>query len=578
MSIKSIFVLILLSVFILYGIIDSAIQQFIILPSFLKIEHYEAEKNLERSVSAIKREIRYLDYLCHNWAAWDDTYHFTENLSKEYIESNLGISTYIDNSLNLIYIYNTDRQMIWGKTYDLDLETEIHLAAFSPKGLSERHSLIPHQSNQTLLSELTISGIFITKQGPMIISARPILTSNNEGPIRGTLLIGKFFNQHLITTLVEQTQVNFQIIHHQEESLSNTFKKILNQATTKSFYQAEGLNKNYGFIYTIFPDIDKKVAFLILLKMPQEITQKGLTNIHYTFLFIFISNLLILIITLLVLKQTIYSPLQQTLANHVSLLSNPNSENSHSFSTNYQDNVDLLTQYLDNMLEKIENRTVELEEELEKVNEELTQDIIHRKQIEQELHKTNEELQRLVSLDSLTNIANRRRFDEHFDQEWKRSRREKKPITLIMCDVDFFKLYNDTYGHQLGDKCLRVIAKAISKQIKRPSDLVARYGGEEFAVILPNTKAEGAVKVAEAIRLELEHLKIAHLSSPNKIVTLSLGVSSLPTRPPFSQKILLTLADKALYEAKKRGRNRTVLKTEKELAEMIKARKIAKSK
>jgi diguanylate cyclase (GGDEF)-like protein len=174
-------------------------------------------------------------------------------------------------------------------------------------------------------------------------------------------------------------------------------------------------------------------------------------------------------------------------------------------------------------------------------------------------------------LDGLTKIANRRRFDEHLDQEWRRSKREKRPLALIMCDVDFFKLYNDTYGHQLGDKCLCVIAKTINRHVKRPSDLVARYGGEEFAVILPNTEAKGASLVAETIRLEIQKLKMSHTSSPMKVVTLSVGISSLPAHLLSSQKVIIALADKALYEAKRRGRNRTFLKTEKNLAEVIKS-------
>jgi diguanylate cyclase (GGDEF)-like protein len=567
--------ILLLSIFVLYSITNHVAQQFIIQPNFSKLERYEAEQNLERSISVIKREIRYLDHFCHNWAAWDDTYHFTKNLSEEYIKSNLGLSSYVDNSLNLIYLYDNDGKMIWGKAYDLDLETEIQLSAFPPEGLSDRHPLIPRQSNRTSLAQLTVSGIFMTNQGPMIVSSRPILTSNNEGPIRGILIMGRFLNQHLIATLIEQTQVNFQIFHRQEEFLSDDIEQILNQAIAESFYQLEGLNKNYGFIYTIFPDISHKAAILIRINMPPEITQQALINIRYIFLFLLFSNLVILIISLLIFKQTFFSPLQQAIVKHISLLTNKNTESASFFSMKYEDSVNLLTKYLDDMLEQIESRTIELEMELKKVNTELTQDIIKRREIEEELHHANKKLQRLVTLDGLTRIANRRRFNEHISLEWKRSRRDRTPMALIMCDVDFFKLYNDAYGHQLGDKCLRLIAKLLSQQAKRPSDLVARYGGEEFAIVLPNTTPEGAVKVAEMIRVELQQLKIAHISSPYNIVTLSLGVSGLPARAPFSPKILLMLADKALYEAKKRGRNRTILKTEKELTKMIKAKKVA---
>jgi diguanylate cyclase (GGDEF)-like protein len=132
---------------------------------------------------------------------------------------------------------------------------------------------------------------------------------------------------------------------------------------------------------------------------------------------------------------------------------------------------------------------------------------------------------------------------------------------LIFCDIDYFKLYNDTYGHQAGDDCLRAVADKISANCQRPGDFVARYGGEEFIVILPNTEAEGAVHLAEDIREEIERLKIPHMRSQvSRYITLSLGVSSVFPSADSIPELLVGVADKALYEAKNQGRNRTVLK------------------
>lgn len=168
-----------------------------------------------------------------------------------------------------------------------------------------------------------------------------------------------------------------------------------------------------------------------------------------------------------------------------------------------------------------------------------------------------QQLQQLATLDSLTQIANRRRFDEYLEQEWRRMAREGAPLSLILCDVDFFKNYNDTYGHQAGDNCLQQVVKAISCAVKRPADLVARYGGEEFAVILPNTDTEGAVQIAESIRSQVQALKLVHPSSQvSKYVTLSLGTASIVPSQEFFPDTLITTADQALYQAKKSGRNR----------------------
>ena len=185
--------------------------------------------------------------------------------------------------------------------------------------------------------------------------------------------------------------------------------------------------------------------------------------------------------------------------------------------------------------------------------------MIQRKQAEALLKKANEELERLATFDWLTQIPNRRCFDEYLFQEWRRMAREEKPLSLIFCDVDYFKLYNDHYGHQEGDDCLQRVAQALRRAVKRPADLVARYGGEEFAVILPNTEGENAVIIAETIREEIKKLKIIHAySNVSEYVTLSLGVSCLIPSQTYSPEPLVTFADQALYEAKKQGRDRVI--------------------
>jgi len=177
--------------------------------------------------------------------------------------------------------------------------------------------------------------------------------------------------------------------------------------------------------------------------------------------------------------------------------------------------------------------------------------------IESALQAANQELQRLAHQDSLTQIANRRCFDLCLNQEWRRLMRESQPISLILCDVDFFKSYNDTYGHQAGDNCLRRIASAIATAIKRPSDIVARYGGEEFVIILPNTPALGALHIAEEIQLAVRALELVHTGSQiSSYVTLSIGVTAVVPRAHISPMSLIAAADRALYKAKSSGRDR----------------------
>lgn len=191
------------------------------------------------------------------------------------------------------------------------------------------------------------------------------------------------------------------------------------------------------------------------------------------------------------------------------------------------------------------------------MNVRLQQEIAERQRAEAALQQANQELERLASLDGLTQVANRRRLDDYLHQEWKRLTREQAPLSFIFCDVDYFKRYNDAYGHQAGDVCLQQVAQALHHAIKRPSDLVARYGGEEFAVVLPQTNLEGAMTVAKLLQQKVKALQLVHIkSSVDEYVTLSIGVATMIPSLRSSAELLVHHADNALYQAKQAGRNR----------------------
>ena len=184
------------------------------------------------------------------------------------------------------------------------------------------------------------------------------------------------------------------------------------------------------------------------------------------------------------------------------------------------------------------------------------------KQLEmsRDLASANRELEKLSRQDGLTGIANRRYFDSYLVTEVRRGARERQPLSLILSDVDHFKAFNDCYGHQAGDDCLRRVAAALSSAGRRPADLAARYGGEEFAMVLPGTVVDGAVDVAQAVSRVIEGLAIPHeRSAVDRRVTLSQGVVSLTPEKETSSEDLIQRADQALYLAKQQGRNRYVV-------------------
>jgi two-component system, cell cycle response regulator len=185
---------------------------------------------------------------------------------------------------------------------------------------------------------------------------------------------------------------------------------------------------------------------------------------------------------------------------------------------------------------------------------------IRQGQLYEGLEKANDELARIATCDGLTQVANRRRFEEYISVEWREARREQTPLAVILCDVDYFKRYNDTYGHLAGDDCLKAIAQALMDVVKRPDDLVARYGGEEFAMVLPRTDLSGAAHIAQAVRLQVQSLQILHeASSVKDVISVSLGVASIIPEDNFSPQDLLARADQALYQAKAAGRDRLAL-------------------
>ena len=185
------------------------------------------------------------------------------------------------------------------------------------------------------------------------------------------------------------------------------------------------------------------------------------------------------------------------------------------------------------------------------------------RQSQQQLLETNLELQRLTNSDGLTGLANRRYFDEYFSAEWKRAEREQSPLSLLMIDVDDFKLFNDTYGHLAGDTALKQVAESIGSFARRPTDLAARIGGEEFVLVLPSMSREHMETQADKLQAAVHALGIAHVTSNNEArVTISIGGASIVPQRGSSQEKLVEAADQALYRAKRGGKNRVEIAQE----------------
>jgi diguanylate cyclase (GGDEF)-like protein len=186
---------------------------------------------------------------------------------------------------------------------------------------------------------------------------------------------------------------------------------------------------------------------------------------------------------------------------------------------------------------------------------------VEREVFQSKLRIAYEQMEELATTDPLTGVKNRRRFDEHLEVEWARAYRKQDRIAMLMIDADHFKSYNDTFGHQAGDECLRAIARAAGAMERRSTDLLARYGGEEFALLLPTSSAAGALVIAEAIRASVEALNERQDSELKRRVTVSIGCASMAPAAGLTPEMLIDASDQALYRAKQRGRNRVETET-----------------
>jgi diguanylate cyclase (GGDEF)-like protein len=217
---------------------------------------------------------------------------------------------------------------------------------------------------------------------------------------------------------------------------------------------------------------------------------------------------------------------------------------------------DQMSQEIQQSRQQLEEYSRSLEQKVSERTADLEQEIMRRAAVELALQAANEELEEIAYLDGLTQIANRRQFDSRLQQEWRRLQRDGLPLSLIICDIDYFKQYNDTYGHSEGDVCLRQVGQTIAGCARRAADLAARYGGEEFVALLPNTPTDGAIQVAKVIQSQIKALQMPHAQSAvSDLVTLSFGIATIIPGDRNSPEELILRADRALYKAKQAGRD-----------------------
>ena len=497
-------------------IVNLMVLRNVLLAEFTEIEQAQIQQNIKRVENAISWKLELLHNRNSDLASWDDTYEFILTHDPGYIESNLAEDQLVFMGLNFLYFINEQGDIVWGQSIDLQTKEEILIDEFSAGSFTADNPLTGKATPPT-----GTNGIFHTSAGPALVSTAPILDSNSEGPRRGWIIMGILINENAIEELGKLTQLTLSIpFRLPSERLAGSLKAL----SDSSFYEIMDAEVIHG--YCLLGGIEEASGVVLQARMSREIYRSGLLAIRYTAVLISITMVSVFLILSLLLQKFVVSPITR-LTRHILELEKARDLRLRlpQKDVRCKDEAFILAAQVNRLLDTIE--------------------------------QMNNKLRDDARIDSLTMIANRRSYEEHLAMEWQRLMRTGGLLSVIMLDIDHFKLYNDRYGHQKGDDCLITVADVLRGIPRRPYDLAARYGGEEFVIVLPEADLDYAVNVAERIRTTVLDQRIAHEASPDgEWLTVSLGVGSTSVVMGTEPEELVKMADKALYMAKERGRNR----------------------
>lgn len=481
---------------------------------FTQLEKNHFIKIGNQIVKTLENRMNYYEAFVNDWSLWDDSYQFVEDLNQDYIDRNLGDVVLEEIGLSAIIYLDKDmntRYMYYDKTLKEDLET-----------LTEELKINKNKLIEVALSKQADFLIQIKKTKKNFLCViSPIIPSKNDKPYNGFMVMTVLFDEDLVKTLSDITGNKLE--HHLDvDSIEHTGGEItrVNKQISHSIKYSD-----HNTVYQDFFLYDVHNEKIIALRLEQEREFNTHMNnvLKNSMLTLALSGILTIIIVTLILDRLVLSELRTKIQRFKEI------EKSNDLS-----------------LRLPETGAKELKELARAANGALTR-----------IENLNDEIIRISNMDNLTKIANRKFFDEQFLVYFKNAARESKPISILMIDIDYFKNYNDTYGHISGDKCLKNVAEIIKSSLKRPSDLAARYGGEEFVVMLYDTDSAGAHHIAEEIRQNVESAAKPHKASKcSDFVTVSIGTATARPNKASSSINLIAEADEALYEAKVAGRNR----------------------
>ncbi|WP_198559900.1 sensor domain-containing diguanylate cyclase [Colwellia sp. 12G3] len=500
---------------------------YIQLPQLYALEASSDEKDISRIKMAFTSKSKEYGVINYDNAVWDDTYHFINNQNTEFTDSNFVTDTYKSLGINGINIYDKQAKTVWRQAWDLDNFSPLTFPPFdSPSAFVTKHILVSEEQISTNNNKpVSRVGFTFLNDKIILFAATSIFQANLTGSTNGTMLFWRFFDEEVLTNLQQRAGIDF-TIELVQPSLKNTVK-----LTSKNVFINKSYRTKKGEIYDVIPLVTGNGGIKFTYKAPiRQFSTSWLNQSTITSSMLFLLTLFMLFIFF---HYFIIRPILR--ADKMVTAIVKHNDHSIRFSSKRKDELGTLFNLIDRLLDGVESK-------------------------EQQLISHNIRLQHISQTDSLTKIPNRRAFDTHMKKILNTSSLGLN-VSMMICDVDYFKKYNDSYGHAKGDEALYLIAQALRKNLHEETDFVARYGGEEFVVVLKNTNEDNAIAVANNLINIIADLKIPHIKSDiHDSVTISIGIHTFVLAGQQQYMPFFERADEALYQAKEQGRNRAIAK------------------
>jgi len=517
------------------------IQRNVIYPAFQDIEVNHARNNIDRVVRRLEAQREAIDFTVYDWSAWNDTYSFIQTGDPEYIESNLSPDTFLNFGFDVVLFLDLNGKPVWGTVFDfppeggfIDLtETYLYETVAAIAGFRKQIDTGAHIDDQNIDGIVKLSGI------PVLFAMRPIVKSDGSGSHRGYVVFGQFLDDELINKFSDQIVLEFSI-----EPVSDT-----GVAANADAYTLEIIDRGTLSASKIY-SIEGTPSLRATAILPRKITELGEEITFYGVALLVLLCALLAAALLALFRCMVLKPIMSLKADISSISTAMDYSLRASIRNN--DEIGALSREFNSMLGMIESNNTELLQ----LNAELKSKHEKVLEIQSKLQRANAELKRLSERDPLTGLSNRLALEKKLEQAWAILSRTGDPLSVMLADIDHFKLYNDRYGHQAGDEALRQVAAALTEAAQRKSDMASRYGGEEFLLVLPGTDTEAAMEIAASIREQVIATNIEHDCSPVKpFLTISIGISMVVPCSNLTVEDLISAADKALYKIKESGRN-----------------------